>query len=96
MAAVVALNVSAAWDYVQLGARKVSRSAAPVATSRAHTKSGERAFYIASGDTTPYYVWGDVSASLDRLSLFARGNQIGSPSTRPAAGRSRRCRRFAC
>ena len=76
VAAVVALNVSAAWDYVQLGRKEGEPIGSTGRYVRAHSKPANERFYIVSGNTTPYYVWGDVSASLDRVSLFARGNQV--------------------
>ena len=76
VAAVVALNVSAAWDYVQLGRKEGEPIGSTGRYVRAHSKSANERFYVASGDNAPYYVWGGVSASLDRLILFSRGSQI--------------------
>ena len=76
VAAVIALNLSAAWDYIQLGRKEGEPIGSTGRYVRAHSKSANERFYLVSGETTPYYVWGNVSTSLERLKTFARGSQV--------------------
>jgi hypothetical protein len=77
--AVVALNVSAAWDYVQLGRRDGDPIGSTGRYLHAHENAPGQKFFIVSSDDSPYYVWGDVSTSYDRLTMFTRPGIVQSP-----------------
>jgi hypothetical protein len=77
--AVVALNVSAAWDYVQLGRRDGDPIGSTGRYLHAHENAPGQKFFIVSSDDSPYYVWGDVSTTYDRLTTFARPGIVQAP-----------------
>jgi dolichyl-phosphate-mannose-protein mannosyltransferase len=79
VAAVIALNVSAAWDYVQLGRKEGEPIGSTGRYVRAHENVPGQKFYIVSSEQAPYYVWGDVGASLERLALFTRPGLVQTP-----------------
>jgi hypothetical protein len=70
--AVVALNVSAAWDYVQLGRRVGDPIGSTGRYAQAHRNVPGQKYFIATSEGSPYYVWGGVSTSLDRISAFSK------------------------
>lgn len=79
VAAFLVLNVSIAWDFIQDG----RRAGDPIGSTGRYVDShetipGER-FYIATSDQLPYYDWGNVGASLERVKLFAERNQNAAP-----------------
>ena len=81
--AIVALNVSAAWDYVQLGRKNGEAIGSTGRFVAAHDDVPGQKFYVASSDTQPYYVWGNLGTGNDRVSLFTRPTLIPPRSTRP-------------
>jgi hypothetical protein len=79
VAAIAIWNVSIGWDFIQDGRREGD----PIgSTGRyVHAKQdvlGEK-FYIVTANETPYYVWGDVGASVERLRLFTRPGVVQEP-----------------
>jgi hypothetical protein len=72
--AVVAFNLAIAWDYVQQGRKHGEAIGSTGRYVQAHENVPGERFYIVSSDNTPYYVWGNVSASLDRVKFFVGGN----------------------
>jgi dolichyl-phosphate-mannose-protein mannosyltransferase len=83
VAAVVALNVSAAWDYVQVG-RKAGE---PIGSTGRYAASlddipGEKV-YVASSNAQPYYEWGDLGTQNNRVALFTKPPTIVQPAVDP-------------
>jgi hypothetical protein len=70
VAAVVALNVSAAWDYVQVGRKNGDPIGSTGRFVAAHDGVPNQKFYFASSDAQPYYVWGNLGTGNDRVALF--------------------------
>jgi hypothetical protein len=77
--AVVALNLSAAWDFVQVG----RAAGEPIGDTgryvHAHQNVPGQRFYLVTSDASPYYVWGSVSTSIDRLRIFAKPTVVQQP-----------------
>ena len=73
LAAVVALNLSAARDYIQQGRRNGDPIGSTVRYVSAHKKIPGERFYVASTESDPYYDWG---AGWDRLERFAKPEQL--------------------
>jgi 4-amino-4-deoxy-L-arabinose transferase-like glycosyltransferase len=73
LGAVVALNVSAAWDFVQKGRRQGDPIGNTGRFVAAHKGIPGEKFYVVSSESAPYYVWGAGGGRLDR---FARQGQI--------------------
>ena len=70
LAAVVALNVSAGWDFIQQGRREGDPIGSTGRYVRAHENVPGQKYFVATSYATPYYVWGDDNASITRISLF--------------------------
>jgi dolichyl-phosphate-mannose-protein mannosyltransferase len=70
LAAVVVLNVSAGWDFIQQGRREGDPIGSTGRYVRAHQNVPGQKYFVATSDLTPYYVWGDDNASMARISLF--------------------------
>jgi 4-amino-4-deoxy-L-arabinose transferase-like glycosyltransferase len=75
LAAVVAFNLSAAWDFIQEG----RRAGDPIGSTGRYVADrkeipGEK-FFVAASDASPYYVWGGGN----RLFGFAEPAQIQAP-----------------
>jgi Dolichyl-phosphate-mannose-protein mannosyltransferase len=79
LVAVVALNLSAAWDYVQLGRKDGDPIGSTGRYLHAHENVPGQKYFVVSSNDSPYYVWGDVSASFDRLRLFTRRSLVHQP-----------------
>jgi len=77
--AVVALNVSAAWDYVQVGRRDGDPIGSTGRYLRAHENVPGQKYFVVSGRDSPYYVWGDQATSYDRMKLFTRPELVRTP-----------------
>jgi len=73
LAAVVVLNLSAAWDYIQQGRRDGEVIGSTGRYVAAHKDIPGQRFYVASTESAPYYEWGSGG---DRLLLFAKDSQI--------------------
>ena len=73
LAAVVVLNVSAGWDFIQQGRRDGDPIGSTVRYVSAHKNIPGERFYVASSETAPYYVWG---AGWDRPERFAKPGQL--------------------
>jgi hypothetical protein len=73
LAAVVALNLSAGWDYLQQGKRETDPIGRTVRYVSAHKNIPGERFYVVSSDSSPYYTWG---AGDTRLARFARPDQL--------------------
>lgn len=75
VAAFLLLNLSIAWDYIQDG----RRTGDPIGSTGRYVDSHEKipgeTFYVASSDQAPYYVWGNVGASIERLTAFSGWHQ---------------------
>ena len=85
LAAIVVWNLAIGWDFIQQG----RRDGDPIGTTGRYVTThqnipGER-FYMVSSDAAPYYIWGDTSASYERLTLFARDPSQVSPPIDPVA-----------
>jgi hypothetical protein len=78
--AVVALNLSIAWDFIQDGRRDGDPIGSTGRYVAAHRDIPGERFYVVSNNSAPYYVWGDLG---DRLFSFARPGQI-EPSVDPS------------
>jgi hypothetical protein len=77
--AVVALNLSFAWDYVQVG----RKNGDPIGSTGRYAASiddvpGQK-FYIVSSESRPYYVWGNVGPGNERLALFTKPGLVQTP-----------------
>jgi hypothetical protein len=76
VAAIVALNVSIAWDYINEG----RRTGEPIGSTGRYIDSHQNIpglhFYVASSDGSPYYVWGDMSATIGRIQMFLPKDQV--------------------
>jgi len=70
--AVVALNLSAAWDYVQVGRKQGDPIGGTGRYAEAHRTVPGQKYFVATSDGSPYYVWGNPTTSLDRISIFSR------------------------
>jgi hypothetical protein len=70
LAAVVALNVSAGWDFIQQGRREGDPIGSTGRYVRAHENVPGQKYFVATSYATPYYVWGDDTASITRISFF--------------------------
>jgi Dolichyl-phosphate-mannose-protein mannosyltransferase len=77
--AVVALNVSAAWDYIQVGRKQGEPIGSTGRYAAAHDNVPGQKFYIASSESEPYYEWGNVGPGNDRLALFTRPGLVQTP-----------------
>jgi Dolichyl-phosphate-mannose-protein mannosyltransferase len=77
--AVVALNLSAAWDFVQVGRKQGDPIGSTGRYAAAHDNVPGQRFYVASSDAQPYYVWGDVGPGNDRLALFTKPDLVQDP-----------------
>jgi Dolichyl-phosphate-mannose-protein mannosyltransferase len=73
LVAVVALNLSAAWDFIQKGRRDGDPIGSTVRYVSAHKKIPGERFYVASTESDPYYEWG---SGWDRLERFAKPEQL--------------------
>jgi 4-amino-4-deoxy-L-arabinose transferase-like glycosyltransferase len=81
--AVVALNVSAARDYVQLGRKQGEPIGSTGRFAAARDSVPGQKFYVASSDAQPYYEWGNLGPGNDRLSLFTRPATLVQPPVDP-------------
>jgi 4-amino-4-deoxy-L-arabinose transferase-like glycosyltransferase len=70
LAAVVVLNVSAAWDFIQKGRREGDPIGSTGRYVRAHENVPGQKYFVATSNLTPYYEWGDNNASIARITLF--------------------------
>jgi hypothetical protein len=70
--AVVALNLSAARDYVQAGRKDGDPIGGTGRYAQAHRNVPGQQYFVATSDEAPYYVWGGVTTSLDRISIFSQ------------------------
>ena len=77
--AVVALNVSAAWDYVQVGRKNGEPIGSTGRYAHAHQNVPGDKFYVVSSEAQPYYEWGNLGPGNDRLSRFTKPNIVQSP-----------------
>jgi hypothetical protein len=80
LAAIVVWNLAIAKDFIDLGKQKGDPigSTGRYLADRKHIP-GQR-FYIATSDASPYYSFGDLTAAIDRLTLFADSKtQVGQP-----------------
>jgi hypothetical protein len=77
--AVVALNVSAARDYVNLGRKQGDPIGSTGRYAHAHQNVPGQKFYVVSSESQPYYVWGNLGPGNDRLARFTRANLVQSP-----------------
>jgi hypothetical protein len=77
--AVVALNLSFAWDYVQVGRKQGEPIGSTGRYAAAHDDVPGQKFYIASSEAEPYYVWGNVGPGNDRLALFTKPGLVQTP-----------------
>jgi hypothetical protein len=73
LAAVVVLNLSAGWDFIQQGRHDGDPIGSTVRYVSAHKNIPGERFYVASSESAPYYVWG---AGWARLQPFARPDQL--------------------
>jgi Dolichyl-phosphate-mannose-protein mannosyltransferase len=77
--AVVALNVSAARDYIQLGRKQGDPIGSTGRYAHAHQNVPGQKFYVVSSESQPYYVWGNLGPGNDRLARFTKANLVQSP-----------------
>jgi Dolichyl-phosphate-mannose-protein mannosyltransferase len=77
--AVVALNLSAAWDYIQVGRKSGEPIGSTGRYAHAHQNVPGQKFYVASSETQPYYVWGNLGPGNDRLARFTKANLVQGP-----------------
>jgi len=77
--AVVALNISAAWDYIQVGRKGGEAIGGTGRYAQAHRGVPGQKYFIATSDDSPYYDWGNVVTSLDRVGLFSRPQVAPQP-----------------
>jgi hypothetical protein len=77
--AVVALNLSAAWDYIQVGRKSGEPIGSTGRYAHAHQDVPGQKFYVASSETQPYYVWGNLGPGNDRLARFTKANLVQGP-----------------
>lgn len=81
LTALVAWNLSIAWDFVQEGRRNGDPIGSTGRYIESHRTPREKRFYLAADDTWKYYDWLQTD---QRLIYFAREGQVGpvvSPST---------------
>lgn len=69
--ALVVWNVSIGWDFIQQGRRAGDPIGSTGRYAHAHENVPGQKYFVASSDSTPYYIWGNVSASIERISLFS-------------------------
>jgi len=74
--AFLALNLSIAWDYIQDGRRTGEAIGSTGRYIDSHQNIPGEHFYVASSDSSPYYVWGDTTATTGRLQAFLPKNQF--------------------
>jgi hypothetical protein len=77
--AAVALNLSAAWDYIQVGRKSGEPIGSTGRYAHAHQNVPGQKFYVASSETQPYYVWGNLGPGNDRLARFTKANLVQGP-----------------
>jgi Dolichyl-phosphate-mannose-protein mannosyltransferase len=71
VAALVVWNLSIGWDFIQQGRREGDPIGSTGRYVRAHENVPGQKYFVATSDVRPYYVWGNDTASLERISLFA-------------------------
>ena len=71
LAAVVVLNVSAGWDFIQKGRREGDPIGSTGRYVRAHENVPGQKYFVATSDVAPYYEWGNNTASITRISMFS-------------------------
>ena len=69
--ALVVWNLSIGWDFIQQGRREGDPIGSTGRYAHAHENVPGQKYFVASSDSTPYYEWGNVSASIERISLFS-------------------------
>ena len=74
--AVVALNLSAAWDFVQLGRKDGDPIGSTGRYAQVHRNDPGQKYFIATSEGSPYYVWGGIATSLDRISAFSKPSVV--------------------
>lgn len=79
VAAVVALNLSFAWDYVQVGRKNGDPIGSTGRYAAAHDDVPGQKFYVVSSESQPYYVWGNVGPGNERLALFTKPGLVQTP-----------------
>jgi hypothetical protein len=77
--AVVALNVSAARDYVNLGRKTGEPIGSTGRYAHAHQNVPGQKFYVVSSEAQPYYEWGNLGPGNDRLARFTKANLVQAP-----------------
>jgi hypothetical protein len=73
--AFLAFNLSIAWDYIQQGRRTGEAIGSTGRYVDSHQSIPGERFYVVSSDASPYYVWGDVNASINRIEEFSGTKQ---------------------
>jgi hypothetical protein len=69
--ALVVWNLSIGWDFIQQGRRAGDPIGSTGRYAHAHENVPGQKYFVASSDAAPYYEWGNVSASTERIVLFA-------------------------
>jgi Dolichyl-phosphate-mannose-protein mannosyltransferase len=77
--AVVALNVSAAWDYIQVGRKDGEPIGSTGRYAKAHENVPGQKFYVLSSEADPYYEFGNLGPGNDRLTRFTKANLVQTP-----------------
>jgi hypothetical protein len=79
LVAVVALNLSFAWDYVQAGRQNGDPIGSTGRYLHAHQNQPGQKYFVVSSNNSPYYVWGDAPTSYDRMRIFTRRSLVQPP-----------------
>jgi hypothetical protein len=83
LVALIAWNVSIAQDFIDKG----KREGEPIGSTGRYVASLKdrpgMKFYIATSEAWPYYVWGGISPSIDRMTLFAKHPTQVGPAVDP-------------
>ena len=80
LGAIIIWNIAIAWDFIDKGRREGEPIGSTGRYIRAHQDIPGQMFYVATSAPSPYYVWGDDSASLTRVKYF-----VDNPSQIAAA-----------
>jgi hypothetical protein len=71
VAALVVWNLSIGWDFIQQGRREGDPIGSTGRYVHAHENVPGQKYFVATSDVRPYYVWGNDTASRERILLFS-------------------------
>jgi hypothetical protein len=72
LAAVVIWNLTMAWDFIDKGRREGDPIGSTGRSVQAREDKPKQLFYFVDSPGAPYYVWGDLGASMSRVRFFTK------------------------